>query len=120
MFLLEKFIKNYKWVMLVQCLVLLAATNLRRSKTKSIKAVNSPQVNKERAFHAHLSMASFCTVFQKCVLRQGFRLSLLLNLFLILHQVSGLCSYRIVLIRRKSIIDYFMQFCSYSLSYISV
>ena len=73
---------------------------MRKSKTKGIKAVNSPQVNKDRAFNIHFVVESFCIVFQKYILRQGFRLSLL-NLFLIIHQISGSCSYNIVLIKRE-------------------
>ena len=35
-------------------------TDLQKWKTKSLNAVNSPQVNKERAFHVHLLVESFC------------------------------------------------------------
>ena len=40
--------------MLAQYLVLLGATNLLKSKAKSVKAVNSPQVDKERIFRVQL------------------------------------------------------------------
>ena len=68
---------------------------------KSLKAVNSAQVNKERTFLVHFLMGSFCIVIQAYILRQSFRPSLVLNLFLIFHQISGSCSYKIVLIMKK-------------------
>ena len=37
--------------MLAQYLVSLRAANLRKLRTKSVMAVNSPQVNKQRTFH---------------------------------------------------------------------
>ena len=52
--LLKKFITKYKKTMLAQYLVSLGATNLRKSKTKSVKAVDFPQVSKERTFHVQL------------------------------------------------------------------
>ena len=58
-------------------------------KEKGLKAVNSPQTRKDRIFRVHLSVESFCIVVQKYILRQGFRLSLVLNVFLIFHQSSG-------------------------------
>ena len=42
-FLLTSFINNYTYTMLAQYLVSLVATNLRKSKKNSVKAVNSPQ-----------------------------------------------------------------------------
>ena len=89
--------------MLAEYLVSLGATNLQKSKAKGIKVVNSPQASWERIFHVHLLVENFCIVFQKYILRQGFGLSLALNLFLIFHQISGSCSYEIVLIKRKSV-----------------
>ena len=68
---------------------------------KILKTVNSPQVNKERIFHVHLLAESFCIVFQKYILRQSFRLSLVLNLFLIVHQFSGSCSYKTALVEKE-------------------
>ena len=87
--------------MLANYLVSLGANNMRKPKKRSAKAANSPQVNKERTFHDHLLMESFCIIFQKYILRQGFRLSLVLNLFLILHQSSGSCYYKIVLMKKE-------------------
>ena len=87
--------------MLAQYLDLLGATSLRRSEKKSFKAVNSPQVNKERSFHVHLLVESFSIISQKYFLRQGFSLNLVLNLLLILQQMSGSLSYRIVLIDKE-------------------
>ena len=52
-------------------------------------AVSSPQISKDNTCHVYLLAESFCIVFQKCVLRQCFRLSLVLNLSLIFHQRSG-------------------------------
>ena len=89
--------------MLAQYLVSLGAANLRKSKSKIFKAVNSPQVNKERTFHVHLLLESFCIVIQKYILQQGFSLSLVLNLFLIFHQISRSSSYKIVLIEKECI-----------------
>ena len=37
--------------MLAQYLISQGATNLQKLKTKSVKAVDSPQVSKERTFH---------------------------------------------------------------------
>ena len=68
---------------------------------KSRKAVNSPQVNKEITFHAPLLVESFCIVLQKYILRQGFRLRLVLSLFLIFQQISSSCSHKSVLIKNK-------------------
>ena len=34
-------------------------------KEKIVMAVNSPQVNKERTFHVHLLVESFCIAFHK-------------------------------------------------------
>ena len=39
--------------MLAQYLVLLGAISSRKSKKKSVKAVNCPQIKKERTFHVH-------------------------------------------------------------------
>ena len=75
--------------LVVQYLVSLGATNLQKLKAKSLKAVNFPQVNKERKFCVHLLVEGFCIVFQKYVLRQNFKLSFVLTLFLIFHQISG-------------------------------
>ena len=46
--------------MFAQYVVSLVATNLRKVKKKSVKAVNSLQVNKERTFHVHSLVKSFC------------------------------------------------------------
>ena len=93
-------INIYEQAMSAQYLVLLGATNLRKSKKKSTECVNSPQVNKERKLHAHLLVESFCIVFQKYILRQRFRVSVVPKLFLIFHQISGLCSYKMVPIKK--------------------
>ena len=96
---MKKFINNYKKTMLAQYLVSQGATDLRKSMKRSVEAVHSPQVNKERAFHIHLSVESFCIVFQKCILREGFRLCFVLKLLLIFDQISGSFSCKIVLIK---------------------
>ena len=49
MFCIEEPTKDYILTLLVQYLVLLGGKNLRKSKTKSLKVVNSPKDNKERA-----------------------------------------------------------------------
>ena len=51
-----------------------------------------------------MKVESLCIVVQKYILQQYFRLSLVLNLFLIFHQISGSYSYNIVLIK-KSVIN---------------
>ena len=71
--------------------------------SKSVKAVNSPQVKKGGTFHVHLLMEGFCIVVEKYISRQGLRLGLVLNLFLIFYQISGSCSYEIVH-RKKGVI----------------
>ena len=68
---------------------------------KKCKAVDSSQFNKERTFHIHVLVGSFCIFFQKYMLRQGFRISLVLNLFLIFDHISGSCSYNTVRIKRR-------------------
>ena len=65
---IEKFIYNYKLAMITQYLVSQGASNLQKSKTKSVKAVNCPQVNKEMTFHCQLLMESFCIIFEKYIL----------------------------------------------------
>ena len=37
---------------------------MQKWKTERLKAVNPPQANKERTFHVHLLVKSFCIVFQ--------------------------------------------------------
>ena len=64
--------------MLAQYLVSLEATNLQKSKTESVKAVNSPQVSKEGTFHVHLLMESFCIVSKNTFYRKASGLVLLL------------------------------------------
>ena len=59
-------------------------------------AVNIFQVNKERTFRIHLLVESFYIVLEKYILRQGFRLGLVLNLFLISTKFQAR-----VLIKRK-------------------
>ena len=91
--------------MLAQYLVSLGATNLQKSKINNATAVNSSQVNKERTFHVHLLMESFCIVFQKYILRLGFRLGLVLTVFLISHQYSGSRSYKTILIKNEFLLS---------------
>ena len=63
-------------------------------KEKCVNAVNSPQASKERMFHAYMLVESLCIVFQKLIFGLGLRLSLVLNSFLIFHQISGSSSYK--------------------------
>ena len=81
--------------MLAEYLALQGATSLRKSKKRSARADDSPRVIKERSFHVYLLVESFCIVFQKYILRQGFRLSFVLSWLLIFDQFSGSCSYKI-------------------------
>ena len=97
----KKFINDYKQTMLSQCLVLLGAANLQKSIGRSSNAVNSLQASKEGAFHAHMLVQNFCIIFQTYILRQAFCLSFVYNLFLIFQQISGSCSYKIVLIQKE-------------------
>ena len=62
--------------------------------------VNSPQVYNKKDVSWPFIVESFCIVFRKYILLQDFRLSLVLNLFLISHQISGLFSYEIVLMKK--------------------
>ena len=94
------FVNNYKQTTLAQYLVSLGATILEKSKSRSDKVVNFLNVNKERIFHVHMLEERLCIVLQKHVLRQYFRLKLLLNLLLMFHKISGSCSYKIVRIKR--------------------
>ena len=84
--------------MLVQYLVLLGATNLQKLKRRSEKAVNSPKASRERIFHVHMLVESLCIIVQQYILQQSFSLNLVLHVFLIFHQNSGSCSYKIVLV----------------------
>ena len=47
---------------------------------------------------------------KKYSLRQGFRVRLVLNLVLIFHQISGSCSYKIVLIKKIVYAELFFLF----------
>ena len=60
-------------------------------------------VNKRKTFHIHLLVESFCIIFQKCILRQGFWFCFVLNFFLIFDQISDSCSSKIVLYKRESV-----------------
>ena len=90
--------------MLAQHLALQGATNLRRSMKRSVEAVDSPQLKKERTFHVHLSLESFGIIFHIYILRQGFRLSFVLNLFLIFYQISVSCFYKKQLYRNSDVL----------------
>ena len=89
--------KKYKQTMVAHYLVSLGATNLRKLKKNSVKVLillrltrkdlSCPFVN-EKLLHR----------FPKIYFTTWFRLSLALNLFLIFDQISGSCSYEIVLI----------------------
>ena len=68
--------------MLAQYLDLLGATNSRKSKRQSDKAVNSPQASKERVFHIHILVKSLCITAQNYISGQCFSLRLVPNLFL--------------------------------------
>ena len=81
-------------------------------KEKSVRAVNSPQDNKERTFFVHFLVESFCIVFQKYFLQQGFRLRFFLTLFLIFYQTSGSCSYKLFPIKKSVVWAMEAKFCS--------
>ena len=72
----------------MQYLVLLGAANSRKLKRRSGKAANPPHVNKERAFHTQTLVENFCIVFQKYI------------------QISGSCSYKIVLIEKGALFPF--------------
>ena len=67
---------------------------MRNLKAINVLAVNSPQFNKESTFRVYWLVVSFCILFQKYILRQGFRLSLALNFFLNFHKIPPSCSYK--------------------------
>ena len=85
--------------MLARYLVSIGAISLQESKKKNFNAVSSPHPDKGRTFHIHLLVESFCIIVQKNL--QGFRHSFVLNLFLIFHQISVSCSYKIVPIKKS-------------------
>ena len=49
--------------MLVQYLVSLGATNFGKSKAKSVMAINSPKVKKERIFRVHFISGKLLSAF---------------------------------------------------------
>ena len=76
-------------------------------KEKSVKAVNSPQVNKERTFHISLFRKAFASLIRSIFYNKASDSALfliysyfILNLFLIFHQILGSCSYKINLLKR--------------------
>ena len=66
---------NYKQTILAKYLVSQRATNSQKSKRRNDKAINSLHDKKERIFHAHMLLESFCIVVQKYVLRLCFSLN---------------------------------------------
>ena len=68
---------------------------MQKSWGRSDTVVNSPQASKEKAFHVHVLVVSLCIAVHKYILGQCLCLNLVLNLFLIFHHISGLCSYKI-------------------------
>ena len=96
------FINNYLWTMLAQYLVSLARSNqFAKIKEKRCQGCQFSSFSKEKTFQIHLLVESFCIVFQKSILRKCFKLSLILNLFLIFDQISDLCSHKIFLIGKR-------------------
>ena len=79
--------------MLAQDLVSQGATNSQKSKRINDKAVDSLHASKD-------IVEKLCFVAQKYAVRQCFILKLVLNLKLIIHQISVSCSYKTVLIKR--------------------
>jgi len=67
--------------MLAQYLVLLGTNNSQKLKGKNNKAVNSPQASQEGAFHTNMLVEGLCIIAQKYILRQCFRLILVLTVF---------------------------------------
>ena len=70
---------------------------------KSGKAVNSPQVNKERTFHAHMLVCGKLMHLAQKYILQLLNFRLVLNLFLIFHQISRSCSHKIVLLKQERV-----------------
>ena len=91
--------------MLAKCVVLLGATNSRKLKMTSDKAVNFPLANMERTFHVHMLEESLSIIVQKYVSQQCFSLSLGRNLLLIFPLTSGSCSYKIIFVKKSAIIS---------------
>ena len=85
--------------MLERHLVWLGATNVGKSKRRGDKAAIVPQANKERNFIFHMLEKNSYIVFQIYVLRQGFRLSLVLDF----PQISCSCSYKKECIEKKKL-----------------
>ena len=70
---------------------------LVKSKMRNDKALNSPQANWEKTFHGQMLMESLC------ILRKNtfYNCSSASGLFLIFHQISGSCSYKITHINKE-------------------
>ena len=86
------------------------AERVSYEKKNSVDTVDSPQDGNKRMLHVHLLVESIYIIFQKYILRQGFRLGLVLNLFLIFHQTSGLCSYKVVPIKNSVLARFLVIF----------
>jgi len=94
--------------MLRQYLVWLGAPNLRQWMRRSDKAANSPQADKKSTFH--VVSGKLLHRFPKINFTTKPRLSLVLNLFLVFHQISVSCSYEIVFYKSRV---YIFLICSY-------
>ena len=64
---------------------------------RSYRAVNSPQANKERTLHVHMLLESLCILCKNAFLN----CSSASGLFLIFDQISGSCSYKVVVIKKE-------------------
>ena len=80
----------------------------------SVKAVNSPQANKERAFHVHMLVENVCILREN----QVYNCSSASGLFLIFRQILGSCSYNIVLVNKKSVNTAFSLTSALSIHYL--
>ena len=71
----------------------------------SNKAVKSPQANEERTFHVHMLVESLW-ILQKIHSIIVFSFKLVFKLFLIFHQISGTCAYKIVLMKKCNVLNH--------------
>ena len=75
---------------------------------RSGKAVNSSQAKMERTFHAHMLVESLCILCRHTLYSCSSALGLFLICFLVFCRISGSCSYKIVLVKKKSVVfDYY-------------
>ena len=69
---------------------------MRKLKKSNVKVANSSKVGKERMFHVHVLVESVCIILCTNAFYDKVSDS---ALFLTFDQISGMCAYRIVLLK---------------------